>query len=157
VSLAVTALLLLIAQIEERAHDPTVVAEAANELRQALLVAEQDPVGRLNLSTAIELERIVPLSVAALLRGVSVDTIARHFSEYIILTGTKTRGIRIKHVLQLGEDSPQLPRPRCKKIPLAPPRKRRFGQGSQKGRIVSPELAPTPPPDELKHKPKLGE
>jgi hypothetical protein len=145
-SLAVTALLLLIAQVEEHAHDPMAVAETANQLRQALLVAEQDPLGRLNLSTAIELERIVPLSVAALLRGVSVDTIARHFKAHIILTGSKMRGIRIKHVLELGEDTSRLPSPRRKRTQLVTPRKRRFGQGLTKGKFSIPSASDIGPP-----------
>jgi len=115
-------------------------------LRQALLVAEQDAVGRLNLSTTIELERIVPLSVAALLRGVSVDTIARHFKGHIILTGSKMRGIRIKHVLELGENTSQLPSPRRKRTPLVAPRKRRFGQGSTKGKVPTPSAFDIDPP-----------
>jgi hypothetical protein len=132
VSLAVAALLLLIAQLEERATDPAAVAEVATELRAAVEAIQNDPIHRLHLPLELELERIVSVRTAGILRNVSVDSIIRHFGPYIIRTGNKVRGIKLKYVLDLASDVPQLPKPRRKKSPHVPPRKRRFGQGSPK-------------------------
>ena len=126
---ALAALLLLVNQIEDQAHDPAAVAAAASELRQALLVLKQDPISRLSLPLELELERVVSIRAAALLRNVSVDSIARHFAAYIVRTGNKVRGIKLKHVLDLGSEMPRLPQPR-RKNPVAL-RKRRTGQGAE--------------------------
>ena len=136
-ALAVTALLLLVAQLEERATDPTAVAEVAAELRSAIQAAQQDPVQRLGLPLELELERIVSVRTASILRDVSTDSIVRHFGSYIIRTGNKTRGIKLKHVLGLaGDASPHLPPSRRKKSQSVPARKRRFGQGSKREAFV---------------------
>jgi hypothetical protein len=133
VSLAATALLLLIAQLEEQATDPAAVATVAAELRSALEAAQRDPVHRLELPLELELERIVSVRTAAVLRNVSVDSIIRHFGSYIVRTGNKVRGIKLKYVLDLATDVPRQPQPRRKRSRLVAPRKRRFGQGSTKG------------------------
>jgi hypothetical protein len=141
--LAVTALLLLIAQLEERSTDPAAVAAIATELRAAVAAIQCDPIHQLHLPLELELERIVSVRTAAILRNVSTDSIIRHFGPYIVRTGNKVRGIKLKYVLDLAGNVPQLPKPRRKKNPLALPRKRRIGQGSPKRRISSTsELTP---------------
>jgi hypothetical protein len=132
-SLAVTALLLLVSRLEEQATDPVAVAEVTAELRSAIQAAQRDPIQRLGLPLELELERVVSMRTAAILRDVSIDSIARHFAQYIVRTGDKVRGIKLKYVLGLAsEDVPQLPSPRRKKTPLTGPRKRRLGQGASK-------------------------
>jgi hypothetical protein len=140
VSLAVTALLILISQLEERATDPAAVAVVAAELRTAVETIRRDPISKLHLPLELELERIVSVRAAALLRNVSMDSIIRHFAPYIVRTGNKVRGIKLKYVLDLAGDAPRLPQPRRKKNALSPPRKRRFGQGSPRRKEG---LAPT--------------
>jgi hypothetical protein len=143
VSLATAALLLLIAQLEEQVSNPTAVATMAKELRAAVQAIERDPVNQLRLPLELELERIVSVRTAAILRNVSMDSIIRHFGPYIVRTGNKVRGIKLKYVLDLAGNVPQLPKPRRKKNPLVSPRKRRIGQGSLKRRISSTsELMP---------------
>jgi hypothetical protein len=118
VSLAVTALLLLISQLEEQATDPAAVAEVAAELRAAVEVMQRDPIHKLQLPLELELERIVSVRTAGILRNVSMDSIIRHFAPYIVRTGDKVRGIKLKYVLGLASDAPQ---PRRKKHNLIPP------------------------------------
>jgi hypothetical protein len=144
VSLAVTALLLLITQLEERSTDPAAVAAVATELRAAVEAIQRDPIHRLHLPLELELERIVTVRTAAILRNVSMDSIVRHFGPYIVRTGNKVRGIKLKYVLDLASDVPQLPQPRRKRKRLVPPRKRRIAQGSPKRRdtTTAPELTP---------------
>jgi hypothetical protein len=138
-SLATAALLLLIAQLEEQGSDPTAVAATASELRAAVRAIERDPINQLRLPLELELERIVSVRTAAILRNVSVDSIVRHFAPLIVRTGNKVRGIKLKYVLDLGSEIPTLPAPRRKKHTLVPPRKRRIGQGSPKK--GAPEIA----------------
>jgi hypothetical protein len=126
--IALAALLLLVNQIDEQAADPVAVAAAASELREALTALKSDPVVKLGLPIELELERIVSIRTAALLRNVSVDSIIRHFQQFIIYTGGN-RGLRLKHALGLDPGAPRLPKPRRKTA--VPPRKRRFGQGAK--------------------------
>src|SRR5262249_59843368 len=107
----------LIGGIEDQAHDPAAVGAAASELRQALLTVKNDPVARLGLPLELELERVVSIHIAAVLRNVSVDTIVGHFAPYIVRTGNKVRGIKLKYVLDLASEMPRLPQPRRKKSP----------------------------------------
>jgi hypothetical protein len=51
----------------------------------------------------IERERIAPLTEAARLRGVSVDTLLRTDREKIIQLGPRRRGMRVKHALMLDD------------------------------------------------------
>jgi hypothetical protein len=145
VSLAVAALLLLISQLEEQATDPAAVAEVAAELRAAVEVMQRDPIHKLQLPLELELERIVSVRTAGILRNVSMDSIIRHFAPHIVRTGDKVRGIKLKYVLGLASDAPRPPQPRRKKHNLIPPRKRRTGQGSPKGATptTTSEIAPT--------------
>jgi hypothetical protein len=55
----------------------------------------------------IERERIAPLTEAARLRGVSVETLLRTDPEKIIVLGPRRRGMRIKHALMLPDDNAQ--------------------------------------------------
>jgi hypothetical protein len=128
VLLATASLLTLIGQLEQAAADTAAVAVVATELRAALKALQRDPVHQLRLPLELELERIVSVRTAAILRNVSTDSITRHFASYIVRTGNKVRGIKLKYVLDLASDAPQLPKPRRKKLTLIPPRKRRTGQ-----------------------------
>jgi hypothetical protein len=53
--------------------------------------------------SAIERERIVPIAIAAELKGCCVDTLERHYPQHIIQIAPKLRGMRIKHALQLPD------------------------------------------------------
>jgi hypothetical protein len=53
--------------------------------------------------SAIERERIVPIKIAAELKGCSVDTLEEHYPQHIIQIAPKLRGMRIKHALQLPD------------------------------------------------------
>jgi len=110
--------------------NPTAIAAVATELRPAFEATRRDPVARLGLPLALELERIVSIRTAAILRDVSLDTIAKHYKKHIVTTGGKVRGIKLKYVLDLVDDLPSLPRSRAKRKVLA--RKRRFGQGAKR-------------------------
>jgi hypothetical protein len=130
-SLGVTALLLLVTRLEDAPHDPAAVAAIAREFRDSLLAVERDPVQRLGLPLELELERVVSLRTAAILRDVSIDTMARHFTREIVRTGGKVRGLKLKHALGLDANVPELPRPRAKRRPF-PPRKRRTAETPRK-------------------------
>jgi hypothetical protein len=139
VLLATASLLTLIGQLEQAAADPAAVAVVATELRAALKALQRDPVHQLCLPLELELERIVSVRTAAILRNVSTDSITRHFAPYIVRTGNKVRGIKLKYVLDLASDAPQLPKPRRKKHTLIPPRKRRTGQRGCASAAAMPE------------------
>jgi hypothetical protein len=143
VPLAVTAFLLLLARVEDPAvqADPVGIAAVAAELRPAFEATQHDPVTRLGLPLALELERIVSIRTAAILRDVSVDSITRHYNQHIITTGGKVRGIKLKYVLDLVDDLPPLPRGRAKRKMLM--RKRRFGQGAK--RSIAAAVMPEAP------------
>ena len=53
----------------------------------------------------IERERIAPLTEAARLRGVSVETLQRTDAEKIIILGPRRRGMRVKDALLLPDDN----------------------------------------------------
>jgi hypothetical protein len=131
VQFVISTLMLLLAELEERALDPEAVAEVVAKLRQALIALRNSPIAKLGLPLELELERIVSVRTAALLRDVSMDSIVRHFGDHIVRTGGKIRGLKLKHVLDLAPETPRLPQPRRKKHALVPPRRRRFGQGAK--------------------------
>ncbi len=60
-------------------------------------------VNRINLSEFVEMRRIVSLSQAAELSGVSVDTLKRRFPDKILTVSPRRRGMRLGDVLRLGE------------------------------------------------------
>ena len=49
----------------------------------------------------IELERVITLKEAADLKSLSVDTLKRRYSRYIINLSPRRRGIKLKHALGL--------------------------------------------------------
>jgi hypothetical protein len=53
----------------------------------------------------LELERIVSLSEAARLSGVSEDSLRRHFADKIIQLGPRRRGMRLKHALFMNDEA----------------------------------------------------
>jgi hypothetical protein len=143
---AVAALLLLINQLEtpETITDPVAIAATAAEMRTSLEAMARDPVQRLGLPLQLELERIVSVRTAALLRDVSVDTIKKYFKQYLVKTGDgdKMIGIRLKHALSLAEESISLPPSRAKRKPPQA-RKRRVGQGAKS--VTPPSAMPEAP------------
>jgi hypothetical protein len=114
---------LLLSQVEANAHDPVVVAALVAELRAAIEDQHNDPIERLKLPVEVHLDRIVPIAIAAKLRGCSVSTLMRHFRQYVIAIGPGKTGMRIRHVLSL-EDPPRQSRSRASMLP-----KRRRGHG----------------------------
>jgi hypothetical protein len=57
------------------------------------------------IDITIEMNRIVRLSEAARLRGISPDTLERNEAEKILNLGPRCRGMRIKDALLLSERS----------------------------------------------------
>lgn len=61
--------------------------------------------GKLPISPERELDRILSLQEAALLRGCSTDTLKRRFPDKIIRVSPRRRGMRLRDALQLGGKS----------------------------------------------------
>jgi hypothetical protein len=55
--------------------------------------------------TAIELQRIAPLSEAARLSGISKDSLQRHHADKILQLSPRRLGMRVRDALLLGEKS----------------------------------------------------
>ena len=53
--------------------------------------------------TAIELQRIAPLTEAARLAGVSKDTLQRHHQDKILQLSPRRLGMRVRDALSLGK------------------------------------------------------
>ena len=92
---------MLLSQVEAKANDPDAVVALAAELRAAMEAQRKDPIERLQLPVEVHLDRIVPIAIAAKLRGCSVSTLLRHFRQHIIAIGPGKTGMRIRHVLSL--------------------------------------------------------
>ena len=54
-----------------------------------------------------ELERIVSLTEACALSGLSVEGLRRYHGDKIITLSPRRRGMRIKHALMLQQDKPR--------------------------------------------------
>jgi hypothetical protein len=55
--------------------------------------------------TWIELQRIISLSEAAQLSGISIDTIKRRHADKIIELSPRRRGMRMRNALMLSEET----------------------------------------------------
>ena len=103
---AVPALKLAVAYRAKREIDPTLAVTLADQLAQLVI---ESPPARLPLSLEVELERIVPIAIAADLQGTSPDTIerederriARGEPSQLIALSARRKGIRLKHALKL--------------------------------------------------------
>jgi hypothetical protein len=113
---------LILSQIETTV-DPAIISGLTAELRQAIEYQQtiNDPIERLQLPIEIHLERILPLALAAKLRGCSVSTLVRNYSEYFVDLGPGKRGMRVKHALSLEQP------PRKSRSRVSPKRRRGHG------------------------------
>lgn len=57
------------------------------------------------LPPEITMRRVIPLSQASELSGVSVDTLKRRYATKIITLSPRRRGMRLADVLSIGEPS----------------------------------------------------
>jgi len=122
-------LLPLLGQLDQQLADLTIdrpeLRLAVAELRTIVIDQQKNPVAKLQLPLALELERLVSIPAAALLLDISEDSVERHLGKYIVNIGPKRRGIRLKHALMI--EPVKLPNQRRKRKVATLPRRARAG------------------------------